>query len=429
MSTWREQLRPASFRGVRFHVESDSVPVGRVVQLHEYPKRDEPSTEDMGRVSRVHKFPAFVIGEDCLAQRDKLLDALEKGGPGELVHPWLGRMQAKAGACEMQHSQAEGGMVRFDLVFYPDKGAPRPTATPSTAHKVAASNVTAWDMAVGRYRQVMGGVDLAALSVRGLRNNLGGVHALLGRHLGPFAQLFGDVGGLADGLRTSPGGLADALMASLSSVASTFSRAGQSEPSAADAVRAGGFRDYPSTLAVTADLATVAGEVNRTPQAGGAANATAGQALADLVQAALLYQAGRGLAAMPVPIARAQPDQVPALDVQVLGAIEDDPVPVADDVLAVRDQVQASLWLVAEKSSPEQFQAVVDLRQAIGRHLSSVAAQGSRVVTVTPPETVPALVLAYRLYGDARRAQEIATRNAQAHPGFLPAAPLKVLKV
>ena len=40
---------------------------------------------------------------------------------------------------------------------------------------------------------------------------------------------------------------------------------------------------------------------------------------------------------------------------------------------------------------------------------------------------MPALVLAYDLYEDAARADEIATRNRINHPGFLPPIPLQVL--
>jgi len=41
---------------------------------------------------------------------------------------------------------------------------------------------------------------------------------------------------------------------------------------------------------------------------------------------------------------------------------------------------------------------------------------------------MPAIVLAYRLYGDAERADEIVARNRVRHPGFVPGGqPLEVL--
>jgi hypothetical protein len=38
----------------------------------------------------------------------------------------------------------------------------------------------------------------------------------------------------------------------------------------------------------------------------------------------------------------------------------------------------------------------------------------------TPATTVPALLLAHQLYGDARRADELTSRNNITHPGFVP---------
>jgi prophage DNA circulation protein len=49
-------------------------------------------------------------------------------------------------------------------------------------------------------------------------------------------------------------------------------------------------------------------------------------------------------------------------------------------------------------------------------------------VTVTPPETVPALVLAQELYGDATRDAEIINRNAIRNPAAIVGSePLSVL--
>lgn len=59
--------------------------------------------------------------------------------------------------------------------------------------------------------------------------------------------------------------------------------------------------------------------------------------------------------------------------------------------------------------------------------MAKVAREGVGLVTLTPPEAVSALVLAYRRYGDAARGDEIVMRNRVAHPGFLPTVPLKIL--
>ncbi|MNG20327.1 hypothetical protein D3C84_1045720 [compost metagenome] len=42
-----------------------------------------------------------------------------------------------------------------------------------------------------------------------------------------------------------------------------------------------------------------------------------------------------------------------------------------------------------------------------------------QLLDYTPPATLPALVVAHQLYGDAGRADEIVARNRPRHPGFL----------
>ena len=90
---WRDRLRDASFRGVPFSVEDDDASFGRRVQTHEYPNRDKPFTEDLGRAARRLTVNAYVIGDDYADKRDRLIAAVETAGPGTLVHPQYGEMQ------------------------------------------------------------------------------------------------------------------------------------------------------------------------------------------------------------------------------------------------------------------------------------------------------------------------------------------------
>ena len=57
-----------------------------------------------------------------------------------------------------------------------------------------------------------------------------------------------------------------------------------------------------------------------------------------------------------------------------------------------------------------------------------ISTSGVRLVEIKPAETTPALVLAYRRFGDATRAGEVVQRNRITHPGFVPPLPLKVAR-
>lgn len=147
---WRDTLRIASFRGIFFHVETSGRSSGRRVVTHQYPKRNIPYAEDMGREAVHWQFSAYIILNDkrlqssashgrstvapyadLIAQRNALVEALEMDGPGELIHPTLsmtyggGREGASVGGPMMvmverygiSESRTKGAFYEFDLAF------------------------------------------------------------------------------------------------------------------------------------------------------------------------------------------------------------------------------------------------------------------------------------------------------------------------
>lgn len=97
---WRDDYRPGAFRGVPFHLKNSTRTGGRRTVLNEYPLRDKPDTQDMGRKARQFNLAMTVIGQDYMAKRDLLIEALETFGPGTLMHPFYGEMQvATLAAC------------------------------------------------------------------------------------------------------------------------------------------------------------------------------------------------------------------------------------------------------------------------------------------------------------------------------------------
>ena len=126
---WRDNLLDASFRGVAFGVNDTEAPIaGRRLAVHEYPGRDEPFVEDLGRRTKRWEIEAFVVGDEYADARDALIEACDMPGPGELVHPYLGSLQVACTACSLVERTREGRMARFTLSFveagenqYPDE--------------------------------------------------------------------------------------------------------------------------------------------------------------------------------------------------------------------------------------------------------------------------------------------------------------------
>lgn len=116
--TWKDDLRPASFRGVSFFIENSQYTSGRRVTFHEFPNRDEPFAEDLGRVGRTFKVDGHLLGDDVFDQKEALIDACEKLGPGELIHPYYGNRFVQVGAFTIDEDTKEGRIIRFSLQFY-----------------------------------------------------------------------------------------------------------------------------------------------------------------------------------------------------------------------------------------------------------------------------------------------------------------------
>ena len=426
MANWRDQLLPASFRGVSFQVEGSTVPVGQKVQLHEYPKRDEAYAEQMGKRARVHKLTAFVIGADCFEQRDKLLKALETEGEGTLVHPQLGQLSVIAGECEMTHDRREGGMVRFELTFFPGQAQSNPTARANTSQQAAKASLGYWDSALSRYQSAMAKVDAARINAIGLQNKLTGVFGVISRQFSPLLGAYSSVGSLAQGLTNAPGGISSLFSSYFADLGLSASRGGSSVSRSATSAEAASFSTYSQGVATVSRQAEDASAIDTLPPSNGADTSAAAQALANLVQDAVLVQATATAAEIPVATPPLDAPSTASVDQQAIDPVSRPDVPVANEVVDLRDSLDEVFWTAALKADPDHYLTLNAARQQVVRHLTQVAASGQRLVDVTPPEPTPALVLAYRRFGDATREGEIVQRNKIRHPGFVPAEPLKI---
>lgn len=124
--TWRKSLRPASFRGVRFHVHDRTLESGRAIHNHEFPKRDTNYPEDMGKKTRSFQVDAYVIGDDYMGRRDQLFAACERIGPGSYVDHWGRSQQVVCESVSLKETSEEGRMCRISLKFLEAGGGAMP---------------------------------------------------------------------------------------------------------------------------------------------------------------------------------------------------------------------------------------------------------------------------------------------------------------
>lgn len=395
---WQDRLQKASFRGVEFQVEADDAAFGRRVQLHEYPQRDKPYAEDMGRKAREIGLTAFLIGPEYMAARDRLLAAIEEPGPGTLVHPWYGQLTVvvKDDGCRVTHSRDEGGLCRIQLSFV-EAGE---LAFPSAASAAGAQTLLAAD-----------GMQELAIEEFAETFSLDGVPAWVGSDAMKTASDMLETldSALSSGVLANPVG---ALQAELGSLLATPTRYAQRvfglfAKGAAIVASAGRFADF-STLNFARAFSSVRsyalfGKPSRpsvlTPSSKRMYDNR--DALAVLTRRAALVQAAGMTAAMPLPV--------------------------YDDAASLRKELLAALDSEASEATDTAYAAVIDLRATVHRDMTARLRDAARLQVVQPREVTPALVLAYDLYEDTGREAEIIARNRIRHPGFVPVEPLKVL--
>jgi prophage DNA circulation protein len=121
--SWKDWLEPASFRGARFFISSSETTVGRRTKLHTYFRRDVPYLQDLGAAPDEFILEGYVIQNasndfNHFQDKEQLIKALKRRGPGQLVHPYFGEL--RVGLKEVAvvtETTEEGGIARFTMHF------------------------------------------------------------------------------------------------------------------------------------------------------------------------------------------------------------------------------------------------------------------------------------------------------------------------
>lgn len=125
--TYIDRIQSGSFRNVSFFLDAHTLDGGRRAVLHEFPQRDDPYTEDLGRRGRSFAVEMHILGDDYFTQRDAMIRALEKKGFGILIHPYLGRKEVQVTNFSMTESIYEGRICKFSVTFLERGKAINPT--------------------------------------------------------------------------------------------------------------------------------------------------------------------------------------------------------------------------------------------------------------------------------------------------------------
>lgn len=137
VSGWRSQLRQASWRGVPFQTLGGQIRVGRRNAIHEYPFRDTVWVEDLGKGARRLQVVGFLVGDDVISQRERLIAACEAPGDGDLVHMTLGRLKVSLLDTTMEERWDKGRVFEVNFTFIESGDRVFPNNVTSTSNAVA----------------------------------------------------------------------------------------------------------------------------------------------------------------------------------------------------------------------------------------------------------------------------------------------------
>tara|TARA_B100000700_G_scaffold22521_4_gene21880 strand:- start:21071 stop:22321 length:1251 start_codon:yes stop_codon:yes gene_type:complete len=404
--SWRERIDPeltGEFRGVPFHVERADTTGGRRWLIHEYPRRDRPNAEDMGRKAKEWRLAFFVAGDDYDRERDALIKALDAPGAATLVHPYLGTFSVVATDPRWSESTREGGVCNFQVTFVEAGQETYPATAIDTQREVRKAADALEQSAIADFADKWSVEGLLGVSLTAVERDLRAV----------MDGLDETVGGIADEIASVirfPNNIAGIVLGGYNRLRNAVLRpvkaldlySGNSVLANNDSGGGGRVRLTPGTPVRAARLLRdtgtsgdgvtppVADTPERTQRAG---NTVAAQRLN-----------GRSAAISAARLV-AETDWPNRQDAEAAGS----------DALALID----SQMTTDEPISDAVYADLVTLRSALTSDLRTRAIALPGITTYTPQATLPALVVAHRLYQDATRADEIAVRNNVAHPGAL----------
>lgn len=398
MASWRDNLRPASFKGIPFEVLTDETPFGRRSVIHEFPYRDEAEAEDLGRKYRHLKVEAVIKpGADYMARRDALMKVIEQEStPGVLIHPYLGEHWVMPGDCSVTHSSSEGGWCHLSLEFIQVAKANKQPAQSTDTTYVALSSID----------------DLHAQAQTDLASGF-------------------TIASQPSFVTTAATDLIGQVQSTISDAAKTLTGYG----AGLNSFVAQGLAIKRDALKLAETPVSLASQLSGLIQ-GLFSIAATPQALLGVLEPLMSF--GGNLLAVgrttPARMRQADNQDVIVQFIQRTAAAEAVKAVAATTFSSYEDAIAARIKLddamdtlainAADLAQDDTYAALETARQAM---IADVTARGGSLQHLygfTPQASIPAVILAYRLFSDIDSLEDnfadLVERNGIIHPGFVP---------
>lgn len=385
---WQAEIRPATFRGIAFFIARSEGAFGQRGVPHEFPNRDIPYFETLGRKARRFTVTGYVIGSDYTRQKDRMLKACQARNPGELVHPYYGTQQVVCESLNVIEAPRDGGRANFQFVFVEAGELRFPVRSENALGSLKTQSDALSDAAGGEFTDtysVTGVSGFVRDSVRSKVRNFTTFMEARSRGLGQTTDSVNDLSfqlrGLNSDIETiiaSPSLLQSSLKNSISLLASSALDFGRLFDESEK-----GFEFGANDLVITKFV---------TP------NRTQLQKNDDIINRYV-----RTEFAIQAAIAGAQVDHASL-----------------DEALLKREGVNAQFDALAVATTDDDvYQNIVSTQARVVQSIPLEEEQLPQVVDLYNRVTKTSLSLTYQIYGDLQNEQDVIDRNRIMHPGFV----------
>jgi len=432
MALFGGNLLPASFRGAPFAVLADDAQGGRRIALHQYPGRDDPWAEDMGRAARRFRFRGFIVDNDVVfsggpiqLQRALLVSAIEAKGPGLLTHPTLGVIKVCVTHAAIGADLGASKMSTLDLEFVEAGKRQYPTAKKATSGLLTIANKVKAALVADGVRLIAEAAnngarrkDLQVTAATFTSKTIGlGTDATALYRVA--ALLPGNFGRFASGSNAGAFGTSQSPFDSGTTISDLIGRSSALRSSIASAATAAGEAIDGADLAFAPDIGTTAVALVESLAAACSDPADGMRLLGQLIT----FVSPRPEALTPIGIAYAGMIRRTAAAELVNAGARYQPTS-ADEAAALIEQLATSIGGLAEQAADagddDSFRELRNARGAVIRDLRSRGATLAGLRAWTLPAGLPAPALAQRLYRDPSRAGELIAQAGVPHPLFMP---------
>lgn len=388
--SWRYRLEKAFFRNIEFLVETAETEIGRRNKVHEYPFRDVPYAQPLGRRKRDYSFNAYFLGDDYMDRRDRLMKAIEEDDtPGTLLHPTLGAVRVVPGDCKIKWSNKEGGIEYLELTF--EQAGELLQPDPSDLARVIAQR-RARELArrlVDAFGNSYKSKGLSDFIRRNAANLIGeGVKQIVkGFNAGPkndgasdYQDRINEYQSRIDTDVTEPETLGNNTSGLISDLSTVYDSP----------------RDAYKAQKIITDFSAIepVGLSNNTPER-----------QQDRLNRRLILSLFKDTSLSQLCLL--------ATDIEFVSR---------EEALKFRDELDTLLddAILRAGDDDQTYQALVELRAAILADINERAINLPTIQTIKITDSLPALVVAYDIYENANKDADIIERNSIRHPGFIP---------